>query len=261
MAENSSFAQEVKMANQTPSKGPDVTPEAAPPAAVADDVMNQGMPKAPEPEAPAPTPAPEPAQPAKIRIGSNEFNSMDEAIKYAQDLELAVLQQDAYQAGQKASEPKVEVPKVDPIKKRIAEKLFENPEEALEEYEKIITERVVSGIEQKAEQKANLERTWTNFYSNNQDLAGQQQIVDYILQKNFAEVKHLEANKALSIIAEKARAFISSTRQQALPSQDLPSNPVVTTGSSTGATPQAPLPKQNALDFVSQLNKMRKRES
>ena len=43
---------------------------------------------------------------SKIRIGTQEFNSVEEAIQYAQDLEMTSVQQEAYLRGQNDAKPK-----------------------------------------------------------------------------------------------------------------------------------------------------------
>lgn len=278
----STFAQELAAAkaapNMTPSEATPAAAEAASalpagnspidPAAVVD--MNAGLNPAPAVEA-APDPVAAPAAPAavetpkttKIRIGTQEFNSHEEAIQYAQELELAVLQQDAFNAGKQAAAPvATETTPKRTIEDDIQEQLFENPKEALLKYKEHIMKNIKEEIKADAVREAQINSLWQEFYSENADLANSPKVVQMIVNESWSEIKDLPLAKSKRIIADRARKELSSYRQAAMPAEELPSKPAVVAGAS--GSPSAPATSSDkpktALDFISQVNKHRKRE-
>lgn len=267
----STFAQEIAAANagatEAPAQQAQTEASQAPPA----DPMNNGLPipqylggeiteqqTVSENAAEVATPAPNPA--AKIRIGSQEFTSYDDAMKYAQDLELTVLQTDAYNQGKEAATPKASEPPVPTIEDTIQDELFTNPKEALQKYKQHILETVKADIQKEAKRDADVKAVWNDFYSQNADLANHAEVVQYVVQKNWNEIANIPLPKAAAIVAERSRQMLSGYKQAALPSKEMPTKPAVVAGVS-GSPSSGPAAKpQTALDFVTQLNKLRKRE-
>ena len=104
-------------------------------------------------------------------------------------------------------------------------------------------------------------QTWSSFYESNSDLSSQsaQEVVQGILQRDWKELGPMSSEKALPILAERSRAFIRSLKETQLPTTALPSKGVVTTKSGNPATATTPQKKSSPLDFISQVNKHRKR--
>lgn len=202
----------------------------------------------------------QPKAKTKIKIGSQEFDDVEKAIEYAQELELAVLQTEAFNAGKTAATQAATPEKpLKTIEDEIADKLFDDPKAALLEYKEALKKEIRSDITKEANKAANIKQTWNDFYAENADLAGQEEIVSYIMQKNWNEVGHIDLKLGLAKVAEKTRAFLGSTKQQQLPTRELPTKPAVTPmGGSTATTTPAEKPGR-ALDFVAQLNTMRKK--
>jgi hypothetical protein len=212
---------------------------------------------APTPEAPAPAPAQ--AKPAPIRIGTEVFETPEEAIKYATELQLELAKKDAYELGKSANQtPKDEAPTRDEFDD-LEDKIFENPKETIKKIIEMAEERAEKRITTKQAKQAEIETTWRNFYSSNQDLADNKDVVDFIMQKNWNEVGTIPVDKALKIIAEKTRSFLSSRKVSTLPTTELPSAPAVTTAPGVPTTQTVNKKEEIAVDFIAQLNKHRKR--
>ena len=219
---------------------------------------------APEPakEAVEPTPAAE-VKPAKEqkkwKIGDQVFTNEEDALKYAQDLHLSMVQQEAYQQGLIDAKPKEEPAKKPTIEDEVEAKLFENPKEALAQYKDYIVATVKDDIKAEAKAEASRREVWTNFYESNADLAESRELVEFVLQKNWKELGNLPYEKSLNLLAEKTRAVLTSYKEAKLPSKELQSGTVQTTGASTPPTTVVLKKPDPTLDFISQLNKHRRR--
>ena len=296
----SAFAAEVKAANSKSTPPPPVAPakeaaaqaaptvaEAAPAAASetsinASDILNTGLPTGSAPiegevqvQEAAPkaqaqdTPADKEAPP-KIRIAGKEFASMQEAIEYAEALELAKREDDAFKEGFKEAKKGDEKPA--PPKKSYIEEaeelLFEDPKKALELVREGVRKEIFEAYDkmtsdQKAEQarQEQLQNLWTSFYAENTDLAEAKDYVDYVLKKNWDKLANKPTAQSLPELAEIARLGLKITKQSALPSKELPNKPATMAGANGYATgTQAPATAKKDVDFISQLNTIRKRK-
>lgn len=207
---------------------------------------------------------PEPAQAvekAKIRIGTQEFDSAEAAIQYAQDLELAVLQQEAYRQGAEDLRTKAAAVPERTIEDEIEQELFENPKKALLTYKQHILEAAKAAIKAEAQQETSRRETWQSFYETNNDLADAKEIVDMVWEKNQKELGPMTVAAGLKKLADKSRALLSSYKTTVLPTRDLPGS-VAQATSASGAPSTAPAKKAETLvDFISQVNKHRKRSA
>lgn len=242
-------------------------------------IMNNGMPDynaiageavpelpvggKPEPEAPK--------APAKFRIGDKEFATQDEAFEYANKIAIDKVQTDAFAEGQKATldalTPKEEV-KVKTLLDEVEEELFVNPKAALEKLQNGIAELIDKKAEeretkQRVEQqrKEATEKMYKDFYAENQDIADFPELVEFVTQKHWDEVGKMPVKQGLARVAEETRKMIKKSRESAAPQRELSSKPATVAGG--GSTP-APIATSNStpqspLDFISQVNKHRKR--
>ena len=249
------LADEVKQAKQnTPA------PEAeAQPTQDITEMMNSGMPGNEPAEKPAPeVKASEEPKESKIKIGDQEFDSPEKAIEYAQDLERAKLADDAYKKGftdaqpaEKSDEPSFE--------QKVSEMFFENPEEAIKLIREKTKEEAKQDITVEQQRKAQEKQTWDNFYKENSDLANHRDLVEYTLQKNWNEVAYVDLQKGLKALASKARETLKGWQESSKPEIELPTGRAQMVGV-TGDQPPAPAaPVEKNVDFVSQVNKLRKR--
>lgn len=266
------FAQEVIKARQeksAPQPAPEAPAAEAAPETKAEDIFNNVV-EAPKEETPKAAAQEVPPMPnldppketvkTKIKIGAQEFDDVEKAIAYAQELELAVLQQDAFNAGKEAAKKPVEAAKPErTIEDELADQLFEDPKKVLQEYKKHIAEEIKTQIKQEETQAQQIKQTWDSFYETNADLSKHSEVVKYIMEKNWNEIGYLPLDKGLSKLAEKTRAFLGSYREQALPNKELPSKAAVTPMGGNPATTTPEEAPKTALDFITQLNKLRKK--
>lgn len=295
-----SFAEEVASSRRAPSMPPPAAPEAAPtpaaqvenkselPAAPATKVefsvedmdFNTTAPALPAGTAPV---VPEakvavPEAPAEktpvIRIGGMEFKSIEEAVKYADELAIAKQQEEAYLQGFQKAKADSEPPKAPEktIDEIIEEKLFENPKTAIAEIRKVIKEEIFSDYNKmmadqqaKAQQEAASEKLWGDFYKSNAELSDpdtRDYIQNHLLNKHWDRLKDLPLDKSLPELADLARKALRIKREDALPSRELPSSPAIVPGASGNATSMATVAtSQKELDFVSQVNTLRRRSA
>jgi glutamate synthase domain-containing protein 2 len=214
----------------------------------------------------------EPKQPM-IRIGGVEFKSIEEAVKYADDLARAKEQEEAYlqgfQKAKEANEPQVPEKSIDEI---LEEKLFENPRQAIADLRKQVKEEIFAEYNKMMTEQAQAtqqaqanEALWSNFYKENTELSDpdtREYIQDHLLKKHWDRLKDLPLTKSLPELAEMARKALKISKENALPSKELQSGPAIVAGSSGDATRSSlTATVEKELDFVSQINKLRKRSA
>lgn len=213
---------------------------------------------------------PEPPQdkaPAKIRIGTQEFDSLEEATKYANELELALVAHESFNKGKESAQPKAPQEPVKTIEDEIEEELFVDPKKALAKYKESILKEIKKELQQEktAEQKAReqaetVRKTWEGFYEKNSDLSKHRDLVEFVLNKN-PELLDQEASKALEQLAAKTRSYIQSARETQLPTQELQSKVVVTPQGGSPTTTTKPISKETAIDFISQVRKLNRNKA
>lgn len=241
----------------------------------AEDTMNQGLPPGPgappehgsvHPDILNPPPpektealAPE-AKTGKIKIGSEVFDTPEEAIAYAQDLNTTLVQKDAFDAGRESAKAKIDNVPVKNLFDEIEGKLFEKPKEALGQLYSAAKEDAKSEIRAEMAMENQRAKTWESFYSNNQDLVENKDLVGFVMEKNWKEVGPMAPEKALKIIAEKTRAMIGSRKETTLPTRELSSSKVQATSATGGSTATVVEKKDSPLDFISQMKNLRSRK-
>lgn len=211
-------------------------------------------------ETEAKAPSTQEKKPGAIRIGTEVFNSPEEAMEYAAQLQLELAKKDAFDLGKQAALPKAteEAPQKDEFDE-LEDKLFENPKETLRKLVELTEKKTIHRIQQEKQIEDSRRQTWETFYSQNQDLSDNKDVVDFVLQKNWAELQNMQGDKALKILAEKTRSFLSSRKVSTLPTTELPSTQTVTTNSGGQPTAKVNEKVENSVDFISQINKHRKR--
>jgi hypothetical protein len=213
-------------------------------------------------EAVVAAPVVEPPKQGKIRIGTEVFETREEAIQYAEELQRTIMQKDAYEQGKLAAQPKQEeTAKEKDFFEELEGEIFENPREAMRKLHAKVSEDTRRQIQQEQQAEQTKRETWNSFYSANSDLATQKEVVDYVLQKNWNEIGHLPGDKGLRILAEKTRAFLGSTKLATLPTRELQSASAVVPHGGSPAVNATAKEKPQSLDFISQVNKHRRREA
>lgn len=255
------FADEVKQTQETKAFTADKGAEEAAP----EEIFNQGLPSGNDPVNEEVRNVPvEPAPAAKIRIGTKEFATPDDAYKYAQELEIARAQDQGFIEGIKSAKPEAEVPAEKSIDEQVEEIIFEDPKKAIKLLRESIkkeleqsTDTKITAKEKQIEAQATLRQEWNNFYDSNKDLVGQQDYVNYILQTNYAELGPLPTAKAFPILAAKVRTGLKAYRDGSGNETELPAGPArVASGSGTSPVKVAvDAPEENKLDFITQIKK------
>ncbi len=206
----------------------------------------------------------------KIRIGGKEFANLEEATKYAEELILADREEKAFQEGYKKAVAKDEQA-AEPKRTWMDDaydKFFEDPRAALEAIRngvrtEIIEEyRTMTTVEKEQQVRQQEQaQTWDSFYKANADLAESRDYVDFMLKKNWNDLKDEKTEVALEKLAEITRKGLKISKESALPRTELQNKPAVMAGVGDNATTaEAPATVEKAIDFISQLNKLRKRK-
>jgi len=225
-----------------------------------EQVMNSGLPgqQAEVPAAEA-TPAPEAAKEV-FKIGTESFDSVSEALEYAQKLDREKLERDAYELGKEEATPKSTEAKVDPdaeFDQRMADLMFENPAEAIKQIRAKAVQDAESTVTKKSEAQQTQEKTWNKFYSDNKDLTPHKDIVDFILQKNWNTLKVMPGDKALQKLSELTKTRIGEIVSSMRTEEVIPSGNAQVTSTTGDPVAQVVLPKQK-LDFTQQIRKLGK---
>lgn len=224
-----------------------------------------------ETKAPPDIPAPKVETAKKIVIAGKEFNTVEEAVAFAEFEAQEAAKQAAYAKGVIDSTKPKEEPKPVETKriKKIADKLFENPDEAMEDLESYVTELVdkkIAGFDQEKTQAQiqaeTRQKTWDSFYKQNADLAEYTEEVQLVLDKNWDSIKDLKTDAGLAKIAELSRAHIQSQKEKYLPKTTLSSKPAVTASASSKSTTATNNPATKKDDsFLGQVRTLDKRNA
>jgi hypothetical protein len=279
------FAAQMKQAMAPENRNPQAPPAEAPKAVTAatgpDSMGLMGpmgdmeLPMGGQPEPTPVEPAPEVKPPAKIKIKGREFDSMEAAYDFVsqEQARLEGKEEVLNKLQQPKEEAKADDPPPTPWEKELADEFFRDPESALrkmyqkakEDSKKEVFERYNEMTAEQArtqQLETQLKQTWDGFYEQNKDLSSDRDIVDYIVEKNWAEVKDLPSSQSLPIIAEKTRQFLRRNRENSLPQTELSNGPaLMAQGSSTfrGGQGVPVSTQEKQLDMISQIRKLDKR--
>lgn len=222
----------------------------------------------PIPDVVIPPPKEEPKK-VPIKIKGKTFESVEEAMAFAES-ELNEVEKDkAYLKGKEDALKTPEVVKPAEKKKilKIAEKLFENPDEAMEELEAHFAEMadrraeareaVKSEVQVRAEAQA---KAVDDFYKSNADLADWQDEVNFVVDKNKEFFKSVSPDKLASEVARLSREYVASVKEKALPRTVLDSKPAITpAGGFKSNTATAKPATENKVSFAQQVRSTNKR--
>ncbi len=220
------------------------------------------------PAAEIPPVIPPPKEVKKVKIKDKEFDSVEEAMAFAEAELIEAEKKEAYARGvTDSTKPKEEVKPAEKKKiLKIAEKLFENPEEAFEELEAHFAEMADKRHEARDSQKSaeqvrqeKIKQETDNFYKNNADLADWQDEVNLVVQKNWNTLSKLAPEKIASETARMARDYVASVKVKALPKQELPSKTAQSASASNPTTTTAAQTTDKKVSFASQVRSTNKR--
>jgi hypothetical protein len=214
------------------------------------------------------------AKKSPIKIGNKEFETIESALDYAKEIERAAAEDKAYIEGVKdAAKKPAEVP-AEPVEspyEKFSKAVFEDPVKAAREFSEAIKQDIRdeynNSIKAQAEQarvQQQRSQAWDGFFKTNTDLSEpdtREMIQTYLVNKHWAEIKDMEPQKGFEKLANIARKALKISQEAALPTRELASGPVVTTGANgeAAATP-TPAKVEENLDFVTQVNNLRRRK-
>jgi len=178
-----------------------------------------------------------------IYLGAKKFNNVDELAKYTSELE-AQKQQAQWVQPQPAHVIQQEKP--------ISELLFENPERALELHE----QRVIQKLKAEEFKKQQEKDLWNRFYTTYKDLSEDKDVVEYVLGKNWENLKTLHPDQAMEKLADYSRNTLSRFRKTSEKSSELPSGQAKAGPTSTRSSGPIVEKKAEPVDFVTQLRKI-----
>lgn len=216
----------------------------------------------------------EAAKPAPIKIGNEEFQTIEEAVEFAKKLERAAAEDKAYAEGVEAERKKAEVAKaqepIESIEEKVEKKLFENPKEALKEYKEAILQQIrdeynkslrdTQAVQQAEQAKA---QAWDTFYKENTDLSAPEvrEIAEKFLLPKWTQEKKLLPTTSQKEFAEMVRKHLKITKESTAPKKELQREPVVMASASGEATQVATAKKdeESSMDFVTAMQRIRAR--
>jgi hypothetical protein len=181
--------------------------------------------------------APAPASAPLYRGLLKTINDPAELATYAAELERKQIEAEAELRTLKQT--RAQVAPADPTPapvaaKKYAEKLFVDPDAAIEELKSEIKSEIAQSSAKKAEEKA----FWDGFYVENADLAGLEDIVQMTLYKNQANWASLPVSQAAKLLATEARAYVARVRTRGERVETLPGAPAAVAGATTGSAPR-----------------------
>lgn len=212
-------------------------------------------------------PPPKEEKKTKVKMNGKEFESVEEAMDYAAKLEIELEKQEAYRKGQESTKTPAEA-KPSEKKKilKIAEKIFENPDQAFEELEAFFEEKLAKGMETRENEKTaaqikadKIKEDTDNFYKNNADLADWQDEVNLVVQKNWTALSKLSAEQVMIETARMSREYVASVKEKALPKQVLPSKTVVSPQGGNKTTTTSKPATEKKLTFADQVRSTNRR--
>jgi len=196
-----------------------------------EDVVEQKEEQVEQAEAKEPTP---------IYLGNKKFSNVDELAEYTMKLE------QSRQAAPEQQEPE------QVQGKKVSELLFEDPEKALEIHEQKILKRIK---EEEAARNSEV-AFWNKFYSDNKDLSDERDVVDFVLNKNWGDLRTMHPDKAGEKLADYTRKALMRFKKTSSEKQELPSGKAKTGPVNTQSAPKIEQKQDAPIDFVSQLKKI-----
>lgn len=206
-----------------------------------------------------------------IRIGSKTFKTQKEAWDYAQELELKSVADDAFRQGIEVAEarapgntpPPATTPA--PAEDFDAE-FYTDPKAYLAKERAKMKAEIDSAIDAREQKKAlaeSTERKWNEFFAAHADLGANEttrNLAKATFDREFETIKKLDTEKALKIVAEKARAQLEKVRLDLLPKKVLEkARTTASPGNGVRVTP--PKTEEKTLSFVNQLRQNKGRRT
>jgi hypothetical protein len=219
--------------------------------------------------APAAAPA-QAAEAAKFKIGDREFTTAEEAATWAKS-EISTLETDrqvadAYRQGMRdaiGQTPGAPQSVTPPPPKPDMAKFYEKPEEYLADYERNITQRVLSQVEQTNGLRAQSDAIWREFTDKHPELADFRGEVEAYVERNTTDVRAIIGTKgrpaSYDYIATQLKSDWERKAAVLKPKRQLANTAAGASPNTRAANVTPPEAPKKLETFNEQLNKIRKR--
>lgn len=190
----------------------------------------------------------------KIKIHGREFDTQEEAIKYAQSY---IAEKQAQEDAAKEPEEKQEASPEELMNQffqQQADMLFEDPATAMKNIWVQAVQSAKREIITEQTQVQEERKIWDNFYKENPKLSEFQDVVAIVHQKNAGQWANLSVQEGLSKLAEETKKLLKMREDQLKPREEMHTGPAqaASTGMQKAAAPQKEAP---SLDMFSQISK------
>jgi hypothetical protein len=202
------------------------------------------MPKQGEPHPDFQTKGTETKEAVKFELNGKTFESAQEMSKYVADLERKVVNNPP---PQQFTQPQV-VNQKELIEGRpIDEVMFTDPDK----YTKYLENKVEQKLQAQRTQEENIKRFWSQFYIDNPDLKGKEEIIDALAKANFDTWSKLPPDQIAGAVAKESRTKLKRAGLLAN-SQEVSNNPAGTLSSSGQSAPTVQQ-ERKVLTFVEEM--------
>jgi len=181
-----------------------------------------------------------------IYVGSKQFSSHEELVKYTEQLHNKVIEREL------AEKPKVPETVAGP---KPSELLYQDPDAFFE----LAVQEAEARVERKLTKKEQETTVMKKFWEENKDLKDHEDLVNAQIAYKRAQYKDLPATQALSKIALEVRNTVSKIRGVPSGGKELSSGPAVVAGASNGNNSQTTVTATRPRTFVDQLRQRQNR--
>lgn len=181
-----------------------------------------------------------------IFVGSKQFNSEEELVKYTETLHNKIIEKEI------AERPPVAETVAAP---KPSELLYQDPDAFFE----LAVQEAESRVERKLTKKEQETALMRKFWDEHRDLKDHEDLVNAQIAYRKAQYKDLPASQALSKIALEVRNTVSKIRGSTSGGKELSSSPAVVAGTSNGNTSQSTVTAMKPRSFVDQLRQRQTR--
>ena len=228
-------------------------------AASAEDVPVEEKTEAAPGEKKEATPSAEKEDDGPVFINGQKFDSMSEAIKYAEKLEQDKLLTEAHAQGVRETLQATQKPvDVKPEDDKFDEEFFTDPKKKFHETEDRAVQKALAIIRAEGAEEA----AWIKFSSLHPDLADSRPEVMRILQDNKEFLVNMkDEQRAMTILATKTRSYFDSIVEKRKPRTELPQKSAQVVSPAGGSRPGVTQVKKEEapLTMAQQLKKLRGR--
>lgn len=181
-----------------------------------------------------------------IYVGSKQFASEDELVKYTEQLHNKIIEKELSE--------KQRLPETAAAPKP-SELLYQDPDAFFE----LAVQEAESRVERKLTKKEQETAIMKKFWEENKDLRDHEDLVNAQIAWKQGQYKDLPASQALSKIALEVRNTVSKIRGSTSGGKELPSGPAVVAGASNGNNSQTTVTATKPRNFVDQIRQRQSR--